>query len=84
MADKEKGNNPLPVSLSSPSPPAHFSDEKTSPALVFLERMINIRIARTFSLSTGKNGYGETAHWPHPNEGRVALRTGIHGNLLWP
>jgi hypothetical protein len=40
-------------------------------------------IAKTFSLSTGKNGYGETASWPHPEEGRVALRTELHGHLLW-
>jgi hypothetical protein len=45
--------------------------------------MINNMIAKTFSLSTGKNGYGETASWPHPEEGRVALRTELHGHLLW-
>jgi len=33
--------------------------------------MINIISARTFSLSTGKNGYGETARRPHPEEGWV-------------
>jgi hypothetical protein len=51
---------------------------------VFLARMINIIIARTVSLSTGKNGYGETVIRPHPEEGRVALRTELHSHLLWP
>jgi hypothetical protein len=46
--------------------------------------MIRMISARTVSLSTGKNGYGESVIRPHPEEGRVALRTEQHGNLLWP
>ena len=40
-------------------------------------------IATKFSLSTCKTGYGETVSRPHPTEGRVALRTGLHGHLPW-
>lgn len=61
-----------------------FFDKKSHRALVFLARMINMIIARTVSLSTGKNGYGETVIRPHPEEGRVALRTELHSHLLWP
>jgi hypothetical protein len=39
---------------------------------------------RCVSLSTGKNGYGETVIRPYPEEGRVALRTELHSHLLWP
>jgi hypothetical protein len=58
--------------------------KKFPEALAFSKTVINNMVARTFSLSTCKKGYGETAVRPHPNEGRVALRTGLHGHLLWP
>jgi hypothetical protein len=83
MADKEKGNNPLPKSPLSRPPSAIFFLKKFHDALVFSDRMIIMIIARTVSLSTGKNGYGETVIRPHPEEGRVTLRTEHQGNLLW-
>ena len=84
MADKAKGNEPLPE-----APYVHlrlpiFFEKKSNQALVFSDGMINMIIARTVSLSTGKNGYGETAIRPHPEEGWVALRTELHSHLLWP
>jgi hypothetical protein len=66
------------------SEPPNFSYKNPPWPLVFSKAVINNMIARTFSLSTCKKGYGETAVRPHPNEGRVALRTGLHGHLLWP
>ena len=84
MADKEKGTNPLPESPLSPSSPGIFFDKKSHRGLVFPEKMINMIIAKMYSLRTGKNGYGQAVVRPHLNEGRVALRTGLHGNLLWP
>jgi len=38
-------------------------------------------IAAKFSLSTWKTGYGDVVSRPHPTEGRVALRAGLHGHL---
>ncbi len=84
IADKAKGNRPLPE-----APYGHrcrpiFFKKKSHRILAFLEKMINMKIARTFSLSTGKNGYREQAIRPHPEVGRVAHRTELHSHLLWP
>jgi hypothetical protein len=82
MIKREQLTLPRRPGFPIPGPKIFF--KKSHQALAFSDRMINYMLARTFSLSTGKNGYGETARRPHPEEGRVALRTGLHGNLLRP
>ncbi|MCJ7819109.1 MAG: hypothetical protein MUP25_04725, partial [Syntrophales bacterium] len=65
-----------------PKTPENIFQKISLPPCFFAQGDYYISAAK-FSLSTCTKGYGETASWPHPTEGRVALQAGLHGHLLW-